>query len=242
MFSGKDASLTYFPYLKSETRTGISENRIDGTQGDSWLAPQLSTGRPHERPHVDLIGQSVALGPLNTDLLDKYQDWLSYYGEDNDLPGASCNGSDTEVEFEFSIMDADEVEDVFFTVYELGSWRPIGGASLTEIDYIEQVAEFSIIIGESDCRGKGYGSESTRLVLDYAFNALGLSHVMLSVFEYNYSARGAFQRAGFREFSRRRECHLEGARLWDEIYMGCLASDFDSAMGTHILSVENMNA
>ncbi len=224
--------MTFFPYIKPEGRTGAIENRLGGSRTTRWLAPEQTGTRPAARPQIDLIGEAVALGPLNSDLLEKYQNWLSYYGEDRDLPGAAFDS--VEVEFEFAAETGESVEDIYFTVYELGSWRPIGGAALTEIDYDDQVAEFSMIIGEPDCRGKGYGSESTRLVLDYAFNALGLQHVMLSVYEYNYSARGAFQRAGFREFSRRRDCHLEGARFWDEIYMGCIAGDFNRAVNNGV--------
>jgi RimJ/RimL family protein N-acetyltransferase len=231
--------LTFFPYLKPEGRTGTIDNRLGDSRTTRWFPPETPDNRPAERPQIDLIGEAVALGPLNADLLDKYQTWLSYYGEDRELPGAAFDSVD--IEFEFS-ADFGDSEDIYFTVYELGSWRPIGGAALTEIDYADQVAEFSLIIGESDCRGKGYGSESTRLVLDYAFNALGLHHVMLSVYEYNYSARGAFHRAGFREFSRRRDCHLEGARLWDEIYMGCLAGDFNQLLGEGLPSTGNLNA
>jgi diamine N-acetyltransferase len=233
--------LTFFPYIKPEGRTGPVQNRVGGTQTTRWLPPEQTGIRPpSERPQIDLIGEDVALGPLNSDLLEKYQDWLSYYGEDRDLPGAAFDS--VEVEFEFSTDATDGAEDIYFTVYELGSWRAIGGAALTEIDYDDQVAEFSIIIGEPDCRGKGYGSESTRLVLDYAFNALGLQHIMLSVYEYNYSARSAFERAGFREFSRRRDCHLEGARFWDEIYMGCIAMDFNETSTDTQRSLGGLNA
>ncbi len=233
--------MTFFPYIKPEGRTGSIQNRLGGTQTARWLAPEQTESRiPSARPQIDLIGEAVALGPLNSDLLDKYQDWLSYYGEDRDLPGAAFDS--VEIEFEFAEQADDGVEDIYFTIYELDSWRPVGGAALTEIDYDDQVAEFSIIIGEPDCRGRGFGSESTRLVLDYAFNALGLQHIMLSVYEYNYSARSAFERAGFREFSRRRDCHLEGARFWDEIYMSCISFDFNNASTDTLQTGGNLNA
>lgn len=232
--------MTFFPYLKPDGTTGTTQDRMTGGRTETYRAPHDSATRPTERPQIDLIGESVALGPLDTELLPKYQDWLTYYGEDDDSTSDLFGSSDLDSEMLDEMLA--ELDDVYFTVYELGSWRAIGGAALTDIDYDEQIAEFSIIIGESDCRGRGYGSESTRLVLDYAFNALGLANVMLRVYEYNYSARGAFERAGFQEFSRRRGCHLEGSRFWDEIYMGCLASDFHSSMGTVISMPENLNA
>ena len=38
----------------------------------------------------------------------------------------------------------------------------------------------------------------------------------------------AYQRAGFKEIGRRRKCRMMGGRLWDEIYMDCLSSEFES--------------
>jgi diamine N-acetyltransferase len=90
------------------------------------------------------------------------------------------------------------------------------------------------MIGEADCRGKGYGTETTRLMLDYAFTALGLHNVMLTVFEYNLAGRRAYEKAGFREFGRRRQSRWMGGRLWDEVYMDCLASEFTSPLLGHI--------
>jgi RimJ/RimL family protein N-acetyltransferase len=45
-------------------------------------------------------------------------------------------------------------------------------------------------MGKPDCRGKGYGTGTTRLMLDYAFTALGLHNVMLTVFEFNSAGMG----------------------------------------------------
>ncbi len=96
------------------------------------------------------------------------------------------------------------------------------------IDYRNRSATFGIVIGEPDARGKGCGTETTRLMLDYAFTALGLHSVMLTVYEFNLAGQRAYTRAGFRPFGRRRQCRMMGGRLWDEIYMDCLASEFTS--------------
>ena len=95
------------------------------------------------------------------------------------------------------------------------------------MDYRNRTASFGIIIGEPECRGKGYGTETTRLMLDYAFAVLGLHNVMLIVFEFNAAGIRAYNKAGFTEFGRRRECRLMGGKLWDEIHMDCLSTEFD---------------
>jgi RimJ/RimL family protein N-acetyltransferase len=119
-------------------------------------------------------------------------------------------------------------DSVSFTIYELATWRPIGTTALERIDFRTRTADFTIGIGEPECRGKGYGTEATSLMLDYAFTALGLHNVMLLVYEFNLAGLQAYQKAGFREFGRRRQSQWMGGRLWDVIYMDCLATEFTS--------------
>ena len=83
-------------------------------------------------------------------------------------------------------------------------------------------------IGEPRDHGRGYGTETVRLLLDYAFTALGLHNVLLQVDETNPAARRAYEKAGFKEIGRRRQA-VRGARgRTNEIYMDCLATEFDS--------------
>jgi RimJ/RimL family protein N-acetyltransferase len=65
-------------------------------------------------------------------------------------------------------------------------------------------------------------------MLDYAFTALGLHNVCLEVDEFNLAGRKAYERAGFKEFGRRREVTLLSGRRWDLISMDCLAHEFES--------------
>ena len=65
-------------------------------------------------------------------------------------------------------------------------------------------------------------------MLDYAFTALGLPNVMLTVYEFNRIGIRAYEKAGFRELGRRRQCRMMGGNLWDEVYMDCLSTEFES--------------
>ena len=180
-----------------------------------------------ERPIVNIEGERVALGPLRGGLLPAYQRWI------NDFTAVRTLGTiprPMTAEAEQSWYDGAATSDttIAFTIYERAAWRPIGSTSLMGIEWRNRTAEFGILIGEADARGRGYGTETARLMLDYAFTALGLHSVMLRVHEYNLAGRRAYERAGFREFGRRRQVQLMGGRLWDTIYMDCLASEFTS--------------
>jgi diamine N-acetyltransferase len=126
--------------------------------------------------------------------------------------------------FDRAIQATDEVH---LTIYEQPSLRPIGGSNLTQIT--ERTATFAIAIGEDDCRGKGYGTEATRLTLDYAFNVLGVHNVLLTVHADNERGIRAYRRAGFREMGRRREVLEKAGTLVDVVYMDCLPADWSSA-------------
>lgn len=62
---------------------------------------------------------------------------------------------------------------------------------------------------------------------NYAFSVMGVHNLSLTVFEFNEAAVKAYQKAGFLEYGRRRQSHFMGGRLWDSIYMECVASEFE---------------
>jgi len=182
--------------------------------------------RNSEEPILNVVGELVALGPLRRDLLPLYQRWINDLGTMRmlGLPPVPMTAEQEQDWFERQSKPEDYVP---FTIYERETLRPIGTTGLHGIDYRNRTATFGIMIGEPDFRGKGYGTEVTRLMLDYAFTALGLHNVMLTVFEFNQAGIRAYQKAGFREFGRRRQCRMMGGKPWDEIFMDCLSSKFE---------------
>ena len=166
-------------------------------------------GESSERPILNIEGELVALGPLRRDLLLLYQSWINDLGTTRtlDLPPQPMT---MEKEQDWYDRQSRAENSVPFTIYERETWRPIGNTGLDGVDHRNRTATFGIVIGEPDCRGKGYGTEATRLMLDYAFTALGLHNVILTVFEYNPAGIRAYEKAGFKEIGRRRECRMMG--------------------------------
>jgi diamine N-acetyltransferase len=187
----------------------------------------MESGSGENQPIVNIVGERVALGPIRRDLLPLYQRWLNDFGT---LRTLFIPPRPMTMEEETAWYDraASDTSSVHFTIYESTSWRPIGNSQWQDIDFRNRTAEMGIFIGDAADRGKGYGTEATRLMLDYAFTALGLHSVMLTSYAFNLAGQRAYEKAGFRTFGRRHECHWMGGRLWDEIYMDCLASEFES--------------
>lgn len=192
---------------------------------------------PTEPPVVNIAGERILLGPLRRDLLATYQRWINDFTASRNLAVAP---RPLTMEAEIAWFDGvtASASDTTFTIYERATGRPIGTTGLLEIDYRNRTAEFGILIGEADARGRGFGTEATRLMLDYAFTALGLHNVMLRVYAYNLAGFRTYEKAGYREFGRRREAILMGGRLWDVIFMECLASEFTSPVLARVFTAD----
>ena len=184
--------------------------------------PQSSGG-----PVLNMIGERVALGPLRADLLPLYGRWINDFGTIRML-GLPPVPVTAEKERDWYEHRSKSENDLMFTIYEREALRPIGNTALHGLDHRNRSASFGIIIGEPECRGRGHGTETTSLMLDYAFTVLGLHNVMLTVFAYNPAGIRAYEKAGFKPIGRRRECRVMGGKVYDEIYMDCLASEFES--------------
>ena len=180
-----------------------------------------------EQPILNLVGEKVALGPIRRDLLAMYQRWINDFQVLRTLGISGLRPMTAEGEVAWYERMAVSETDVTFTIYERSSLRPIGSLGLHQVDHYNRTAIFGILIGEKDCWGKGYGTEATRLLLDYAFTGLGLHNVMLNVFASNERAIRAYTRAGFREIGRRRQSRRMAGEPEDIILMDCLATEIE---------------
>lgn len=182
-----------------------------------------------DKPVLNIVGEKIALGPVQKSMLPAFFRW------ENDFSVTLMSGdplrpvSRESLEGQFERLAREESSHfIGFAIYERASWRVIGTAHLRHIDRTMRTAEYGIWIGEKDCWGKGYGTETTTLILDYAFTILGLHNVLLRTYGYNERAIRAYTRAGFRVMGRWREAARLGDQVYDIIFMDCLGAEFRS--------------
>jgi diamine N-acetyltransferase len=178
------------------------------------------------RPPIAIEGNLVALGPFRRELLPTYHRWHNDVATLRTYVIPLPSTLEQEEALYAELTGASD--NAFFTIYERLSWRTVGTTYLTDIDHRHRSAEFGVLIGEASCRGKGYGTETASLMLDFAFTALGLHNVMLTVYAFNLSGRRAYEKVGFREVGRRRQSRWMAGKYWDEIVMDCLSTEFTS--------------
>lgn len=91
----------------------------------------------------------------------------------------------------------------------------IGLVGLKDINYINQTAEFYVIIGDPKGWGKGYGTEATKLMLRYGFLELNLNRIQTQDMEDNIGGWRADEKAGFKYEGTLREDILRFGKYQD---------------------------
>ena len=191
--------------------------------------PEEAAGPLHEGPIINITGDKVALGPHRRELLPLYQRWINDFEVTRTL-SVGLRPTTWEAEQAWYERASKSEQDVVFTIYERATMRPIGGTGLHDIHDRSRTAEFGILIGEKECWGKGYGTETTILMLDYGFHALGLHNILLTAASFNERGIRAYTRAGFRVIGRRRQAWPLGGDTYDLVLMDCLATEFRSPL------------
>lgn len=113
-----------------------------------------------------------------------------------------------------------------YMILDKPSGRPIGITSLIGLDFKNRSAECILDIGEKEFWGKGYGSESLRLLLDYAFLELNLHRVSLRVFAFNDKAVALYEKIGFKREGVSRQAVFRKGQWHDILHMGILQEEY----------------
>ena len=111
-------------------------------------------------------------------------------------------------------------------IHRLDDDAYLGELALLDLDAANAVADVRISLGHPDLRGHGYGREALALLLDHAFDAIGLHRVGLDVLAFNTGAIRAYERLGFRHEGRRREVLDVDGHRHDCLLMGLLRTEW----------------
>ncbi len=75
----------------------------------------------------------------------------------------------------------DDPNSIVFSICNIKSNKVIGITALLRIDWVGRAAIFYIAISQKENWSQGYGSETTRLMIDYAFETFNLNRIQLHV-------------------------------------------------------------
>ncbi len=117
----------------------------------------------------------------------------------------------------------DDRLDLAVTDAATGAWA--GELVINDWDEDNRSCGFRIAL-DAGFRNRGFGTEATRLIVDYAFSELPIHRISLEVFDFNPRAIATYEKVGFR-----REGVLRDALWWDDefhdtIVMGLLRTEW----------------
>jgi RimJ/RimL family protein N-acetyltransferase len=107
-----------------------------------------------------------------------------------------------------------------------GPGRLIGFARLYWIDWFHGAGMLSLGIGAPADRGQGYGSETMRLLLRYAFDECSLHRLSAMVPAYNLGAVRFVERHAFALEVRRRQALARDGQRWDMLQYSLLRDEW----------------
>ena len=113
---------------------------------------------------------------------------------------------------------------LFLAIVNRKTRRHVGNVKLEPINWIHRTATVGIMIGDKRAWGKGFASETLRLVSDHAFQRLNLRKVSAGTRAVNRGALRAFLNAGFMVEARKRAEMLIDGRPCDVLQLAKFAT------------------
>ena len=114
---------------------------------------------------------------------------------------------------------------IVLAVINRASGDLVGEVVLAGWDEGNRSCWFRTLIGAAG-RGRGLGTEATRLIVDHGFRVLGLHRITLEVYDFNPRARHVYEKVGFVHEGTGREALLFDGEWVDVHYMAVIASDW----------------
>lgn len=169
-------------------------------------------------------GNKVYFTAINRSSLKQLMDWRNspelrkYFREYREISDAMQDAW-----YNTRVLNNDKQID--FEIHDLESGKLIGHCGLCYINWINRTAELAIYIGDHNFRNGGYGKDTLRLLMDYAFKTANLNRVWCEVFSNN-EAINVYRKIGFKDEGKLRQHHYENGQYIDCYMLGLLKEEW----------------
>ncbi|MGX9889154.1 GNAT family N-acetyltransferase [Streptomyces sp. NPDC002276] len=126
---------------------------------------------------------------------------------------------------------ADQPDRLDLAVTDPATGELLGEVVLHEWDPTARSCTFRTLLGPRG-RGRGIGTEATRLIVGHAFEQLGLHRIQLEVYGNNHRARRVYEKVGFVVEGVRREARLRDGEWVDDVLMAILDHEWAALTAT----------
>ncbi len=174
-----------------------------------------------------LVGEKVKLRPLVVPDAQRLVTLLNDRNVNRNLRLRTPVSLTAEKEFIAALPHATDQLVLGIAVKEDG--RLIGVGGLHQLTDPARQAELGLFIGGPEEWGKGYGTETTRLLCVHGFEALRLNRIWLHVFADNERGLRAYARVGFRREGVLRQAAVREGEYLDVVTMSILRGEWVAA-------------
>ncbi len=173
---------------------------------------------------VFLKGNKIDLCPLDCEGdLTHYVPWVN--DQENTKYMAVGNYPSTKTQLKEYLQHYCDSKNILLGIFLKKGGRHIGNITLHRIDHHNRIGEIGILIGDKAARGKGYGSEAVKLIIQHAFQRLNLHRLTTGMVEGNTASQKMFEKAGFKQEGRLREHFYLDGKYQDCLRYGLLRSE-----------------
>lgn len=171
-----------------------------------------------------LSGKNIYLRPIEPNDVALLHHWANDPQTRGLTGGTRPSTYAAEIEYYQKIQKAEDR--VWLAVVIRKSNQIIGETGLLRMFPAWRTTDWSLIIGDKAARGKGYGTEAARLMLDYAFGYLNFHRVAIGVVGFNVGALKFYERLGFQREGIQRDGYYYDHQYHDFVMMSILAHEF----------------
>jgi len=111
-------------------------------------------------------------------------------------------------------------------ICDLKSNKPIGEIGFSSIDLVNRRGRTFTLIGDTNYRNRGIGTEAKSLLLEYGFNTLNLNRVYCSVTSDNKDWINSLQKLGFKIEGLEKEASFRDGEYRDKMMLGLVKADW----------------
>lgn len=173
---------------------------------------------------VFLKGRKVILRPLNKENdLENCQRWINDPEVRRFLKRVLPTSKQAEAEWFDNLSK--RTDDIVLAIETLDG-KFIGTMGLHKINWKDRTAVTGALIGEKAYWDKGYGTDAKMILLDYAFNQLGLRKICSSVLAFNKRSLQYNLHCEYKIEGVRKKQIFRDGNYWDEILLAVFREDW----------------
>lgn len=176
---------------------------------------------------IFLESSKVILSPISLSLIQEgnYTKWINDQTSDLFTQHAIIPHT-TESLYSYAENKQKERNSIWLGIIYKENNKHIGNIDISDIDWINRVGTYNILIGEKHCHGKGIGYQASHLIINHVFTRLNLNRIQLGVNEENVGAIKLYEKLGFKYEGLFRSGILSNGAYTNVIRMGLLSSEY----------------